>query len=202
MNRRMDRAALAVLFCIAAAAASVAAPAPDTSGLETLRRGRAEQVIVLASGNLQQLVVVDAGLRKIVLYRVSTTSIDPVLVRDLDTDIRAGLAISTTPSADAPGADIEDAPRPPNAIRVGSSHDDRDQGETWSADYVVTGEVPTVYASIRASMERWNLVQERLQTGPAPVGTMHFQAGPRTLMVDVSGDQSGYVMVRYRLRAP
>ncbi len=165
-----------------------------------------EGLIVLGDAGLQQVVVVDPKARKLILYAISGTSTRPVVVRDLDADLVAGadvLPALDLPETDVPGAELDDVPRPADAVRVGYSRDAvTDTSGTWTVDYIARGGLAQIYERIRASLGHWRLVSERVSTTSRVAGAMQYESGPRRLTVLVRAYQPGYQQVRFELRVP
>ncbi len=192
---------------LTASATFGATDAPKVSSPDhTPGRSATEGLIVLGDAALQQVVVVDPRARKLILYAISGTSTRPVVVRDLDADLVAGadvLPALDLPATDVPGADLDDVPRPANALRVGYSHDAAtDASGTWTVDYVAQGGLAELYESVRASLGHWRLISERVSTASRVAGAMQFESGPRRLTVLLRAYQPGFQQVRFELRVP
>lgn len=210
MSRRAPAVTPRVVWIAMALAASAAFGAlgaeQRASAPSQAFQGAAEGLIVLGDAGLQQVVVVDARARMLILYAISGTSTRPIVVRDLDADLVSGadvMPVPDLPSADVPGTDLDDVPRPADSVRIGFSHDaGAGASGTWTADYVIRAAPGDAYEQVRSSLEDWKLVSERVSTTSRVAGTMQFESGPRRLTVVLRGYQPGYVRVTFQLQVP
>jgi hypothetical protein len=165
-------------------------------------RGR---LIVVADIDLQQVVVVDPRLRKLMVYAVAGASTHPVVVRDLDSDFFSEadvLPIPVIPDADVPGSDLDGVPRPDDAVRIGFLHEGVGGSGTWMVTYLVRGSLPERYAAIRSSLAGWRVLSERVSMGSRVLGTLQLESGPRRLLITIHDYQPGFQRVKYELDVP
>jgi hypothetical protein len=161
------------------------------AAVSTALSGHAGPLVTHYDPALQMLVVVDGERRTAAVYSVSRGGIELVGRNDLDPTLMAGGKPPATmlpagpPSRDVPAGDLPDLPLPAEAVRTSYSKERSHRGLIWRVSYVVRGEVPDLYAELRAQMDEWTVIAESVSSGSRARAEIEARRGHERLELSI-----------------
>ncbi len=144
---------------------------------------------LLLSQDGSLLIVRSTDGSGLALYRINGSSVTLIASRSLPSDFLASFPATepfVPPAKDAPGDDPPGFRRPARSVRISSAHQDRGEGEDWSAVYVVPSTDEEAYAAVRGDLQGWRIVRESWnRTNTIPRGDLEAGRGVERLRVSL-----------------